>query len=862
MEQATKQTLKDDYEVASRLMRRHQLEPTVEEFMSLVQPILHEELPTVRSEIRQRAERIFDNWRSLESIVQRHEATIQKRWMNKSLMKRRELILTTWPNMARDHRPDIVLENKSCSPRELKKEKKLLLQGKRTQYKMYEGSQREALLMPYINLHDLTKSEPLLLMINARARQPPHAFSRRDLQLSTQGVWLTKWRSLEGYVMDFDGRQSGPETYGELREGEWKNLVSSTGADTRLANGTINPGDGLWILEIQDRIYKFVYDTVIRILHDIPTGDLTGPKYSIQPEPPLPSANSRADSVVSLATTNLEAIYSPPGKMDLRRLQLLVTAKANEEEDKLWALREDPGRFSEGLKEFIAHQPEYVADLLGAQHPVTTIDGCRKHYGSHITNLEDLFSFLFLLSNFRSVEFWVGLERDITDLVELQKQHFGSKIIESGDPLPEPFAMALGKFESTLCKCVEERLFILRRAAYSSPPLRPYVRRASPDSIDHFNSCSGKRPPQHILDFMSILFRLFQQDSLMSKGHICGVQSLMEQYDMFINTVPDAQEAVSSYVAQEISTLALLSECLRQIHLFQPWATTAHREVETPHVQDTPVAHHYGEECEEFPPKELRLSVQVWTMASDVAKSPYPVHKKRTAMNVDAMQKAEALLDQMWAAMLGEMEEHDSLKPHCKKVLFFQGRQLQRTPDWVEPVTSTKKTPHQIASPEVLVQSFGGLNIDDNKVENFPIEKIKVKTRGTPAPQASASTQDEETEQEDQDPARIIQVDRRALKVFGALFHTPSSTSKPGEVPWTEFLHAMRSAGFRIEKLYGSVWQFTPHDDSDGHVGAGMRSILFHEPHPHSKIPFWDARRHGRRLTRAYGWSGETFVAR
>lgn len=813
----------------------------------------------VRAEIKQTAERIFDNWRSLEFIVQRHEVTIQRRWMNKSMTKRRELILTTWPNMARDHRPDIALENVSCSPKELKKERKAMLQGKPMQQKTYEGSQREALLMPYINLHDLTKSEPLLLMINARARQPPHAFSRRDLQLSTQCVWLTKWNSLQGYIMDFDAWQSGPETYGELHEGKWETVVSSTGTDSRLANGTINPGDGLWILEIQDRIYKFLHDTVIRILHDIPHGDLTGPKYSIQPEPPLPSANSGAD-VVSLASTNLEAIYSSPGKMDLHRLQLLVTAKANEEEDKLWALREDPGRFSEELEDFIAHQPEYVADLLGAQHPTTTIDGCRKHFGSRVTSFEDMCSLMFLLSNFGSVEFWVGLERDITDLVELQKQHFGCKIIESGATLPEPFAVALGKFQSTLCTCVEGHLFILRRAAYSSPPLRPYVRRASPETIDRFNSCSGKRPPRHILEFMSILFRLCQEETLMSKGHISGVQSLMEQYDMFINTIPDAPEAVSSYVARAISTLALLSECLRQIHLFQPWAATAHKGMETRLVQAIHVEDHNEEDCDEFPPAEFRLSVRVWSMATSVAKNPYPVHKKRTAVNVEAMQKAEALLDQMWDVMLAEMEHHKSLKPHCKKVLFFQGRQLQRTPDWVAPVTPAKKTPLQIASPEVPVHSFGGLNIDDNKVENFPTEKTKIKTRGTPAPQASSSRSVETTEPEDQSSAHTIQVDRRAFKVFSTLFHKASTTSKPGEVPWTEFLHAMRSAGFGMEKLYGSVWQFTPRDDNNGHVGAGMRSILFHEPHPHSKIPFWDARRHGRRLTRAYGWSGETFV--
>lgn len=64
--------------------------------------------------------------------------------------------------------------------------------------------------MPYINLHDLTKTEPLLLMINGRARQPPHAFAKRDLQLSTHDIGVTGWRYSEGYVMDFNRRQPRP----------------------------------------------------------------------------------------------------------------------------------------------------------------------------------------------------------------------------------------------------------------------------------------------------------------------------------------------------------------------------------------------------------------------------------------------------------------------------------------------------------------------------------------------------------------------------------------------------------------------------------------------------------------------------
>ena len=38
------------------------------------------------------------------------------------------------------------------------------------------------------------------------------------------------------------------------------------------------------------------------------------------------------------------------------------------------------------------------------------------------------------------------------------------------------------------------------------------------------------------------------------------------------------------------------------------------------------------------------------------------------------------------------------------------------------------------------------------------------------------------------------------------------------------------------------------------------RPIGFHEPHPGNKLPLARAREYGRRLQRAYGWSGDMFV--
>jgi hypothetical protein len=133
------------------------------------------------------------------------------------------------------------------------------------------------------------------------------------------------------------------------------------------------------------------------------------------------------------------------------------------------------------------------------------------------------------------------------------------------------------------------------------------------------------------------------------------------------------------------------------------------------------------------------------------------------------------------------------------------------------------------------------------------MSKTKKKTRGIPVNNDNLPLGPNEAVAGDVvDPhSTSLTVDKRAYKVFNALFRSPNSPDQPGEIPWPDFLHAMVSVGFNAEKLQGSSWHFTPRDLDVG------RSIQFYEPHPGNKLPFTWARRYGRRLARAYGWDSE-----
>ncbi|KAL2075052.1 hypothetical protein VTL71DRAFT_8832 [Oculimacula yallundae] len=244
-------------------------------------------------------------------------------------------------------------------------------------------------------------------------------------------------------------------------------------------------------------------------------------------------------------------------------------------------------------------------------------------------------------------------------------------------------------------------------------------------------------------------------------------------------------------------------------------------------------------------------SIVPLTMPAD-GKFNYPTDKKRTKENHEAMIKAEANLDNFWAKFdrnykrLTRKTIDTAMGDHISK---HRGKLPERTPPWVEPIKEMKST-------KVAFEPQSWDDSPDTKIEIK--SKRKRKTRGVAQPEVEAAPElsklslaEAPSVQEDNQP--IFKVNSAALKVFNILFYTPNQTNRPGEIPWRDFLQAMASTGFAIQKLYGSIWQFTPTTlDVE-------RSIQFHEPHPGVKLPYTWARRIGRRLTLAYGWRGDMF---
>lgn len=770
----------------------------------------------VKHEARANSRDIFDSWTTLYAILERHEAVIRRRWAKKSQEQRKKILLSAWPNMSSNHRPDYKALQKE-TPKE---------RARGTKYS-------DAYLWPYINIEDLIQGKSLLLFLNSRGRNQPEAFSNADLEAAHVGVVSTAIQRpfLNGHTMLLHGQLSC-ETYGKLVS--WDD--DENAFDWMNTGHGKQPHDGLLILNIQKGVLSFLVKCCRLILADMPPRLLTDKDTPVQPDPGPIMPDSTAWP--SLAALSSEAPYRVPARVDFQRLQAIIAANFSAAKDHVWSLREDPDYFTSILRTHGEHRTETLLDVNGKKHP----------------ELYTKIFWDFVLGNMvidadRALYTWEGLYNQVTLLVTLKEKHGQTIALEQ--TLPSEYWDAVLLFKYLLDRAVEAPIDDLKMIVPPSPPLRSLFVREPQDPNTTIMKIKIKAKNITSKYFL-ILSTLWDRDQLM----LHRLPNLMDELDLTLRTDLTQKNLVSPFVAETISDLAVLVESLRQLGLLQPWASSL--DFETTDDRDDFQAFYTSRMSRNTKFKQAMKGVSLadlGTPSRDLFR--YPADKRRTRENVEAMRVAERNLDALWHRIDSEVVRRDNtLQGFGMPYIVTQGRQLQRTPEWVEPLQE-EPAAKVTESTEASHNAFAQLHLRDDASTSSVVweEKIKLKTRGSARPTPRAGVAAAELPARQVDAQTTLAVSKRALKVFSILFYTPTAqTENPGEVPWPDFLHAMASARFVVEKLYGSVWQFTPTKlDVE-------RSIQFHEPHPQGKIPFTVAKRHGRRLNRAYGWTGETFV--
>ncbi|KAF9100522.1 hypothetical protein BGX27_000354 [Mortierella sp. AM989] len=779
----------------------------------------------VRKEARERVTNIFKDWTLLNHIVQRYEATIQKRWLKKTREQRKNILLTAWPNMSASHRPDM----------------EAFFREKARGTTAF----REAYLWPHINQEDLLKPKLLLIFLNARARNFPSAFSAADREsfrfATTSGKVTAAF--LNEYTMMFTGRNT-PETYGQLYS--WDDQDEA--ASWLFSQRGVHPGYGLQILEVQERVYHFLLECCLQILHEKPRESLMIDNNPIESEPPALSITE--GGVNSLAVIAAMAPYRLPASIDLAHLQGLVAAKQSAMEDHIWSLREDPSYFADTVLDMKEHRQELLPDTKGRQHSLMRPYPSKQFWDRVAGNVvAEAYSYL---------DIWSDLHSQISKVISLKQRY--ESTIKYEDDLPKDLLEAFLELEFSLSHYVKGPIQSLKTIVVASPPLRAsFVR--MPEEGNSSIIRVVQKPGSTWDRTQSRLMWLFQTLWDDQQRHLSGLIPLLDEMERLVQNDPKARNLFSSRVTSMIADLSLISECKRQISLYQPWASTFEDEAA---ARQDELAAKYVQRTSRI--QELDIAFKQISLAdadpSD-GKFFYPVEKRRTKENTELMQQAERTLDKFWEKLdKFILQKIDVSRQGALTQLLSDNRILHRTPDWVQPDPTLPPTDRQKENRvEELVKPLSQLYFDIEHRTQSTVElrektpqKTKAKTRGVALTTPSLIEPSHPVgAQHSVDIQPTFNVDKRALKVFSTLFYKPSSSDQPGEIPWNDFLHAMGATGFAMEKLYGSVWHFTP---SKLDVQC---SIQFHEPHPIAKIPFRTARRIGRRLFRAYGWHGDMF---
>ncbi|KAL8854457.1 MAG: hypothetical protein Q9221_000728 [Calogaya cf. arnoldii] len=220
---------------------------------------------------QQKLNALFGTWLVLRAIMGRHESTLNKRWLKKTVIHRKAILYEVANEVAQDlppmHRPDLAI-----------------LRNKHSARKTDFAGKVMAMRFPQFNIEDLSQPKPLLLMFDSRSRNFPSLFANTDLKTLQVGIKTLRFvpRYIRGYTMYLNGQHTW-ETYGRIVSWE-----EDPNAITKYWQGVApDPGLGILILDNQRTVLHFLASYCLNILHDIPLDDLFKQSPNSIP-PPLP----------------------------------------------------------------------------------------------------------------------------------------------------------------------------------------------------------------------------------------------------------------------------------------------------------------------------------------------------------------------------------------------------------------------------------------------------------------------------------------------------------------------------------------------------------------------------------------------
>ncbi|TLD13416.1 uncharacterized protein PgNI_05094 [Pyricularia grisea] len=797
------------------------------------------------SEVRSRtaglAASIFKAYHSLQHIVGEHEATLARRWAGiKQKKKRKELLLAaakaievageSW-KVPEGHRPDIDIWR---DVREGGSDEKL--------FAAKDAARRAAFLWPHLNLEDLSRPEPLVLMLASRARNAPDAFAAADLErarFAMESLALMP-HYLNRYTMMFDKRTK-PEEYGELVA--WEDLPEDSDKKWLFERRGIHPGEGLWLLEVQDVTYRFLLEACKKILHDIPEDQLLANGDAKTPTAQAVEPTTAAE-FSALITKIAEEPYRSPAGLDRTQLLEPVQARLQEAKDHLQALREDPAYFEAVLNDWATHRREQLVDANGNPHPILA-KSPQVFWGRVVNRVVN--------SALLDVVEWGVVLSKVKTLLALLDEH--EPTLDEGKDLPAELAFAFYALDHHVEQLKAGPFANITMGLVASPPMRPYFQLVTPESAEDKTLSIAAVEEAPAEESTRLLIRRLGVVQDEKQRQLVGLPAALDELEYLLTSQhPEAKAKITPWVAAQLSSLSVYSRLLRQVELFQPWAARFGADVQDKGVREALDGDFRRSVQAANVPKVTAYEVNERLIGMAMPgknKFSYPLENVIAPGNADQIRRAEVNLDGFWGRVKVELERSGAMTGALKDVFAKPLRRLGGPAAEAAALSGR--------SGKVGKQANGGVGANGEAMEDWEIYAAEMAAKEAAQTQkkaaAAAAATSNGTSKNGATPKKV-NTDKRSLKVFKSLFHDPLANpgSKPAEVSWPEFVHAMHTAGFSVVKLYGSAWLFIPSAE------VGGSPLMVQEPYTaSSKMSPTAARIVGRRLAWNYGWDRGSF---
>ncbi|KAF6240026.1 hypothetical protein HO173_001636 [Letharia columbiana] len=782
-------------------------------------------LRDIQLEASKRTRSIFANHQRLGSIFAEHGRDLKHRWGNRNPDRRRKLLLTAWPDIPLVHRPDFDALRQQRSLWSLERKR--------------DGTKhKNAYLMPHINVEDLGKSKNLLLFIESRTRNDPEAFAWSDsLQIRmAASADAVKIMTCTGYTMMLSGQMT-QEAYGDIVS--WKGDSSSI--QSLLMGTGFNPSEGLIVLEIQDRTLQFLI-TCTDLMRGVKAG-ATIDRAQAAPTAGTDAQAQEAEASVkpihagliiddetspseSTVEVNTKAPYRQPQHFSLEYLRKLATAKKDEAEDEIWALREDPSYFQNVLQ----HRYQmtlYVFERVYSED-VTTLKG--KILQTACGNI--------IHAAYKYLIIWDII---LEDLQKLERLHIGIAT-SPVEPLPDKYQEALASFVLVIDKLTKYPLEDLRKVLPMSEPIREYFDRTRKNdgSIAYLPRKDMEIPP-----IIGMVYDLMNPE----RTALMGVPNILDDVERIMRKDKRQKGLITTEVAKTLSETAALGEIHARLSCHQP-------RIQLPMDLDSFLA-----DVESRIGIIAMIQKQMEGVSLDQFVTPaqdfdYPANARRTQKTIDRLRAEETMLDTFWQ----QVDQH--FTKTCGKTLNgFMGdriseRKIERTGTWqsavVRPKQKKKATPHTTPEEIEALRTFQTEAESSTPLAARPKEKVKTRGVANPPPDLGAAGEPE-AEVTAEPQAQVFELAKAPYKTMRKFFPADVQDRIGAKVSWKDFVSAMQKLDFSIKSLDGSASLFEP-------AWKPESSIIFHEPHPGNEIRFDLLRRYSGRLFRKYGWTTETFV--